>query len=147
MGAIGVVAAATMFAVSLWKDPSTPISADAPVVGAVPAAPAAIAPVDVAPSSPQPSVEMPVMRPVAPPEPVKGVAISAVLTITSEPSGARVVVDGIGRGSTPLTLERLTGGLRRVRVIKDGFLSQERDVLVGASGAPASLHVTLDAVP
>ena len=150
MGAIGVVAAATMFAVSLWRDPSTPISAVAPAVSAVapaPSAPPVTAPVEVAPSSPRPIVEMPVMRPVAPPEVVTDVAISTALTITSEPSGARVVVDGIGRGATPLTVERLSGGFRRVRVIKDGFLSQERDVLVGARGAPATLHVTLDAVP
>ena len=149
MGAIGVVAAATMFAVSLWRDPSTPISAVAPAVTAVPPAPPAppvTDPVDVAKLSPQPMV-VPVMRPVSPPEVVSSVAIFTALTITSEPSGARVVVDGIGRGATPLTVERLTGGLRRVRVIKDGFLSQERDVLVGARGAPATLHVTLDAVP
>ena len=56
------------------------------------------------------------------------------------------MVDGIGRGTTPLTVEHLTGGLRRVRVIKDGFVSQERDVRIGARGAPATLHVTLDAV-
>ena len=145
MGAIGVVAAATMFAVSLWRDPSTPISAGAPALSAVPPAPTATTPVDV--PTPTPIVEAPAMHPLPPPAPVTAAVVSTALTITSEPSGARVVVDGIGRGTTPLTVPHLPGGLRRVRVIKDGFVSQERDVRLGASRKPATLHVTLDPVP
>jgi hypothetical protein len=57
-----------------------------------------------------------------------------------------VVVDGIGRGTTPVTVQNLTSGVRRVRVIKDGFVSLERDVRIGAGREPATLHVTLDAV-
>ena len=87
------------------------------------------------------------MHPLPTPAPVTATVVSTALTITSEPSGARVVVDGIGRGTTPLTVPHLPGGLRRVRVIKDGFVSQERDVRLGASREPATIHVTLDAVP
>ena len=74
------------------------------------------------------------------------VPVAAVaLTITSDPPGARVMVDGIGRGATPLTVDNLTTGTTRVRVIKDGFVSQERDVRIGGQ-AGDTLHLTLDAV-
>jgi cytoskeleton protein RodZ len=145
LGAIGVVAAATLFAVSLWNDQSRPVAADAPRVSAVPSAPPG-APVDVAQPEPMSIVEAPAMRPPGPAEPVITTPISTALTLTSDPSGARVVVDGIGRGTTPVTVENLTSGVRRVRVIKDGFVSVERDVRVGTGREPATLHVTLDTV-
>jgi hypothetical protein len=72
------------------------------------------------------------------------VAVAAALTITSDPPGARVMVDGIGRGATPVTLDNLATGATRIRVIKNGYVSQERDVRIGAG--PVALHVTLDAV-
>ncbi len=62
---------------------------------------------------------------------------AAALTITSDPPGARVMVDGIGRGATPLTVDNLTARSIRIRVIKDGYVSQERDVRIG--GRPASV--------
>jgi PEGA domain len=139
-----------MFAVSLWNDWSTPARAEAPVAIAAPlASPEAPAdtPVDVPQPTPAPLVEAPVMLPLAPATPVANTWISTALVITSDPSGARVVVDGIGRGTTPLTVQHLAGGVRRVRVIKDGFTSQERDIRVGSSREPATLHVTLNAVP
>ncbi len=86
------------------------------------------------------------MLPPAPADPVITTPISTALTLTSDPSGARVVVDGIGRGTTPVTVQNLPSGVRRVRVIKDGFVSLERDVRIGTGREPATLHVTLDAV-
>lgn len=145
LGAIGVVAAATMFAVSLWNDPSSAVGGDAPPVSAVQSAPP-VAPGDIAEPAPLSIVEAPAMRPPAPADPVIPTPISSALTLTSDPSGARVVVDGIGRGSTPVTVQNLTSGVRRVRVIKDGFVSLERDVRIGTGREPATLHVTLDAV-
>ena len=148
LGAIGVVAAATMFAVSLrgGNRPESPATAAAvtpaqttpPVTEA--ASPTAEAPAQVA---------KPAAVPTAPAAPdvaaTSDVPVAAVaLTITSDPPGARVMLDGIGRGATPLTVDNLTTGPTRVRVIKDGFVSQERDVRIGAK--PVTLHVTLDAV-
>ena len=66
------------------------------------------------------------------------------LEVTSDPPGARVMVDGIGRGATPITLDNLATGATRIRVIKNGYVSQERDVRIGAGRV--ALHVTLDAV-
>jgi hypothetical protein len=65
------------------------------------------------------------------------------LLVTSEPSGARVVVDGIGRGSTPVTIEYLSLGEKRVRVLLDGYLSEERTVRLTASQPATTLHVKL----
>jgi transcriptional regulator with XRE-family HTH domain len=144
LGAIGVVAAATMFAVSLWNDRSRPVGGDAPRVGAVRSAPPA--PVAVPEPEPLSIVEAPLMLPPAPADPVISTPISTALTLTSDPSGARVVVDGIGRGTTPVTVQNLTSGVRRVRVIKDGFVSLERDVRIGTGREPATLHVTLNTV-
>jgi cytoskeletal protein RodZ len=50
------------------------------------------------------------------------------LTIVTDPPGARVTLNGIGRGSTPLTLADLSAGALRIRVTKDGRTAQERDV-------------------
>ena len=145
LGAIGVVAAVTMFAVSLWNDRPKPVGGDAPRVSVVQSTPPA-APVDVAQPEPLSIVEAPAMLPQAPADPVITVPISTALILTSDPSGARVVVDGIGRGTTPVTVQNLTSGVRRVRVIKDGFVSLEREVRIGTGREPATLHVTLDAV-
>lgn len=143
LGAIAVVAAATMFALSLWNDRSRPVGGETPRVSAVPSAPP-VAPVAVPEPAPLSIVEAPATLPLAPADPVSTTPISTTLTLTSDPSGARVVVDGIGRGATPVTIQNLTSGVRRVRLIKDGFVSLERDVRIGTGREPATLHVTLD---
>jgi formylglycine-generating enzyme required for sulfatase activity len=43
------------------------------------------------------------------------------LKVTSEPSEATVFVDGVSKGTTPLTLTRLPAGTRSVKVSKKGF--------------------------
>ena len=48
-------------------------------------------------------------------------ALSALITVTSEPSGAAVSIDGRERGETPLEL-RLQPGTVRVTLTLDGFL-------------------------
>jgi hypothetical protein len=63
------------------------------------------------------------------------------LVVTSDPPGARVMVDGIGRGATPVTIRLLTPGEKTVRVIKDGFASEERTIRV--TSGKASVHVPL----
>lgn len=145
LGAIGVVAATTMFAVSLWNDRSAPGRADVVAVSAAESVPAD-PPAKSSEPAPLTVVEAPVMQPVAAPEPTTQAPVSTAVTITSDPSGARVVVDGIGRGTTPVVVQNLTRGIRRVRLLKDGFVSQERDVRIGTGPEPATLHVALDAV-
>jgi cytoskeletal protein RodZ len=48
------------------------------------------------------------------------------LIVTSDPPGARVTVDGIGWGVTPVTVRYLPEGVKRLRVTNDGYAAVER---------------------
>jgi cytoskeletal protein RodZ len=48
------------------------------------------------------------------------------LIVSTEPTGARVTVNGIGWGISPVTIRHLPPGTKRIRVTKDGFISEER---------------------
>ncbi len=63
------------------------------------------------------------------------------LSLSSEPSGARVYLDGAERGLTPLSLEA-TPGLHEVRVEADGYLAETVTAEVRA-GAETPLALTL----
>jgi hypothetical protein len=52
------------------------------------------------------------------------------LIVTSEPAGARVTVDGIGWGTTPVTIRYIPPGDKKVRVSRDGYAAAERIVHV-----------------
>jgi cytoskeleton protein RodZ len=52
------------------------------------------------------------------------------LIVESQPAGARVTVDGIGWGVTPVTIRHLPPGSKRIRVSKDGYAAAERVVSV-----------------
>jgi hypothetical protein len=68
-------------------------------------------------------------------------ASTGVLEITSEPSGARVSVDGSGVGVTPITLNSVTAAKHAV-VVSNGGTSVIRSVDV-TSGTKASVFVAL----
>ena len=62
-------------------------------------------------------------------------AVSAEMTqlvVRTRPEGARVTVDGIGWGTSPLAIRHLPPGDKRIRVSKPGYGSSERVVAVGA---------------
>jgi cytoskeleton protein RodZ len=65
------------------------------------------------------------------------------LVVLSDPAGARVTVNGVGWGSTPLTIRYLPLGEKRVRLTKPGYVSQERTVRVDGRRPEATLRVTL----
>lgn len=56
----------------------------------------------------------------ADPETIKRVWTTGSLSVTSEPSGARVTVDGQPRGATPLSVTGLTPGTHRVTLTMPG---------------------------
>jgi cytoskeletal protein RodZ len=72
--------------------------------------------------------------------------LTTELVITSEPPGARVTVDGIGWGFTPVTIRHLPPGAKRVRVTKEGYSSEEREARV-AGDRLSKLHIPLRALP
>ncbi len=81
-------------------------------------------------------------RPAAVPRATEG-----QLVIVSDPPGARVTVNGVGWGSTPLTIRYLPLGAKRVRLTKEGYVSQERTVRVDGERPNATLRLTLKERP
>lgn len=67
------------------------------------------------------------------------------LEIVSSPSGALVTVNGIGRGKTPTTVRYLPFGSHTIRVVRQGYASQERRVTLTAeqSARRVTLNLTL----
>jgi cytoskeletal protein RodZ len=70
-------------------------------------------------------------------------ATEGSLLVASDPPGARVTVNGIGWGQTPVAIRNLEFGSKRVRVTMQGFLSQERVVQLGPERANSSVRLTL----
>jgi hypothetical protein len=54
------------------------------------------------------------------------------LFLRSSPSGARVIIDGIQRGVTPLKIENLRPGRYDVRLVKDGYVERRFRIAVDA---------------
>ena len=71
---------------------------------------------------------------------------TTVLVVTSEPAGARVTVNGIGWGVTPVAIRHLPPGDKRVRVSKEGYRAAER-VLALDEGSRRSVAIELPAAP
>jgi hypothetical protein len=65
------------------------------------------------------------------------------LLVRSSPDGATVFIDGDRRGVTPLTVQKLPLGTRRVRVQRDGFTTEERQVALTRSRPSRSLDLRL----
>ena len=68
------------------------------------------------------------------------------LVVTTEPAGARVTVNGIAWGVSPLTIHHLPPGDKRIRVTKEGFAAQER-VLRLDQGQRSALDIPLESAP
>lgn len=67
---------------------------------------------------------------------------SGSLLIASEPQGALVLIDGTVRGRTPVRVDSLRPGSRLVRLMLEGHLSEERDVVVLSwRSAPADFRL------
>ncbi len=91
------------------------------------------------PASPQPPAAVAATAP----DPSPVATVSPVLIVTSVPSGARVVVDGIGRGTTPARIEYLSLGEKTVRLVHDGYVSEERSVSLTPKRPAVTLHLEL----
>jgi serine/threonine protein kinase len=135
-------------------------SASAPATDALPpagqvaepsAATPASPPPDTAPRQPRESEAGPAATPSpapasrAPsssPAPAAAAAVGNLLVRTT-PDGATVFIDGERRGVTPLTVQRLPLGTRRVRVQRDGFAPEERQVALTQSRPSRSLDLRL----
>ena len=70
-------------------------------------------------------------------------ATEGSLLVTSEPQGARVTVNGIGWGETPVTIRHLAFGQKRIRLTMQDHLSQERVVSLGPDRSSANVRLKL----
>jgi hypothetical protein len=69
-------------------------------------------------------------------------AATGTLSVESEPAGAAVYVDGAFVGETPLNLANVAAGDHRVRLQKDGYLENARNISVTA-GKASTVRVRL----
>jgi hypothetical protein len=67
------------------------------------------------------------------------------LVITSKPTGARVTVNGVGWGSTPMTIRYVPLGEKRIRLSKDGYVTAERDIQLTPNRPMQSVQLALRA--
>lgn len=71
---------------------------------------------------------------------------SGSLSITSDPAGAKITVDGIDRGVTPLSLPDVPKGRVAVSFSLEGYEPVKREISLTA-GESVKLDVTLDPIP
>jgi transcriptional regulator with XRE-family HTH domain len=64
----------------------------------------------------------------------RAAAAPAELVITTQPEGARVTVNGVGWGVSPVTIRHLPPGDKRIRVTKSGYAASERSVTTDEGG-------------
>ena len=67
------------------------------------------------------------------------------LVIQTEPAGARVTVNGIGWGESPVIVRHLEPGEKRVRLTKDGYASTERSVAID-EGKRETIRIVLSSL-
>ena len=67
--------------------------------------------------------------------------------VRSTPSGARVFVDGHGGGETPTTVRDLARGTHQVRLVRDGYTTVERRVVITAGEPSQTLVVAMAKTP
>ena len=69
--------------------------------------------------------------------------VEGELVISSDPAGAQVTVNGIGWGVTPLRIQHLPLGYKRLRLTQAGYLGEERAVSLDATSRLRRLHIRL----
>ena len=99
-------------------------------------------------SPPAPALDVPA-REVPDPDPVPTPAVRAEapglgwLLVRTTPPGARVTLDGVERGYTPLSLKDVPFGSYRIEVSYAGFRSQTQDVTLSAASTVAAVGIDL----
>jgi hypothetical protein len=127
------------------------VPAPPPPVAATPAAAPPVAepprvPVPPEEGAPEPAPARPAAAP--PAAAAKAAEASAAartgrITVRTTPAGARVTIDGKDVGKTPLTVPNLTRGTHTVRVVRDGFTTVERRVVITPAEPASTLTLSL----
>jgi hypothetical protein len=83
----------------------------------------------------------PVAAPATPPAP--DASVLGRLSVKTTPAGARVFVDGRDRGRTPASIRDLPRGAHRVRLVREGYATEERRVVLTATYPAQAIAVEL----
>jgi eukaryotic-like serine/threonine-protein kinase len=142
-------------------EPQTESSAPQPVATATPGVPP-IPPTETPPAAtppassgreftenaipPRPSPDKPAVpvEPRAKNDPETRTDVEGRVLIRSEPAGATVIVDGREYGITPAVVRGLGRGNHRIRLVRDGYVPEERVVQISRAQPAPSLVVTLE---
>jgi hypothetical protein len=95
------------------------------------------------PAAPKPAVVRPARAAATASAAATPRAAEGELRITSNPTGSRVTVDGIGWGQTPLTIGHLTFGTKTVRLTHDGYRSHQAVVSITGDRAAQTISVAM----
>ena len=114
----GVAPPAPVASSSQWERPAIPTTGSTPAV-VQPTPPTAL-------SAPVVAIKKTAARDVEETKQSAATTVPTELVITTEPADARVAVNGIGWGSTPITIRHLPPGEKRIRLTKDGYVAVER---------------------
>ncbi len=77
---------------------------------------------------------------------VKMVLNSGVAHVKSEPEGAEVILNGISRGVTPVTVSDIPNGRLSLVLKKGGYKTVSREISINA-GDTQNLYIKMDALP
>jgi hypothetical protein len=72
-----------------------------------------------------------------------GGATRSSFVVITEPEGARVTINGLAYGTSPLTVPELAPGAKRIRVTKDGYGGEERVVRADTARTGITLRIEL----
>ena len=78
--------------------------------------------------------------------PARTVAADPELEVVTEPAGARVTMDGIGWGVTPVTIRYLPPGGKQLRVTRDGYATETRLIRISPDQQRTTVRIELHQV-
>jgi hypothetical protein len=129
-GAVSAQASSGPAAAAIAKIPTPSNGVPVPV-------PNRVGPLDVVGSS------LAVPRAIAP----KSRPVDGKIRITTDPAGARVTIDGIGWGETPVTVSHLPFGTKTIRLTREGYASEQAFVGLSADTPMQSIGFSLTPRP
>jgi hypothetical protein len=68
------------------------------------------------------------------------------LEVVTQPAGARVTIDGVGWGVTPVTIRYLPPGAKQLRVTSDGYATEQRLIRISADQPRTTVRIKLHQV-
>ncbi|MBI5549676.1 MAG: PEGA domain-containing protein [Deltaproteobacteria bacterium] len=73
-------------------------------------------------------------------------ALASKITVTTDPPGATVQLDGVAQGTSPVTIPKVAPGTHLLKVSKEGFVTRE-DSLDVDGDSDFQLHAPLNPAP